>query len=106
MQTAAPAAPIIFLSNYLSSDANHISATPLPHPAVVPEHDNLLDKLFGDIIDLIVNANNDPWTTALKTVPVPPPAVAPRMKDEHAGEDVTSDFTRTETDMIRMDMNQ
>ena len=109
MQTAAPAAPVNILSTDLSSDANRISATPLPHPAVVPEYNNISDKLFGDLIDLIVNANNDPRTTTLKTVPVPPPEAAPSLvataEDEHAGEDVKLEVSNTKTNEIRLVMN-
>ena len=76
----------------------------------MPEHNDLSDKLFGVIINLIVNAHNDPRTTRLETVPVPPPAAAPSpvatAKDEHAGEDVKSEVSSTKTNEIKLDMNQ
>ena len=77
VQAAAPAAPVNILCADLSSNSNHILATPLPHPVVIPKYDDIPDKLFGDIVDIIVHANNDLRITKFKTLPVPSPVPAP-----------------------------
>ena len=74
---AAPAAPVDTVHDKLSSDVNHILATTLPHPAVVPEYDDISDKLFGDFIQSNIDANYDPRITTLETLPVPSPVPAP-----------------------------
>ena len=80
-----------------------ITATPMPHPAVVPPYDDIPDKLFGDIQTIIVHTNNNPRITTFATLPVPSPAAATPSTvatavDEPSGEEVESDISDTKTD--------
>ena len=94
----------------LSSDNNHLAATTLPHPAVVPEYDDTSYKLFGEAIESYYLANNNLRITTLETPPGPFPSsssqpVATAM-DEPSEEEADLKVSNTKTGEMKLDMNR